>query len=303
MAWFTMQAGQGRAYIAFSSDAGRTFGAPVRVDDAGSTGRVQVELLADGSAAVSWIEFGKGPSQLKVRTRQPERRTVAAGRHRPRIRYTVPPDGRREGRAGLRVDRELERHHAPLHGTRQTVSNHEHASLVRRARPSLPPPPAGGGNEPPPFKPIADTALLMEAFIDPSGRRDLGIGRHDHHRGRRGAHPAEDRRGMDGGAQRRRRRHRGRQPADDGAARQGRGMDADLAGDDRHRRRRHQGGRGQGSGCGVRRRRRDLRGLHATATPNTIRPSRGCNEQSSRPDPVRPRSARWPSARPVSPIR
>ena len=26
----------------------------------------------------------------------------------------------------------------------------------------------GGGNEPPPFKPIADTALLMEAFIDPA---------------------------------------------------------------------------------------------------------------------------------------
>jgi len=25
----------------------------------------------------------------------------------------------------------------------------------------------GGGNEPPPFKPIADTALLMEAVIDP----------------------------------------------------------------------------------------------------------------------------------------
>ena len=26
----------------------------------------------------------------------------------------------------------------------------------------------GGGNEPPPFKPIVDTALLMEAFIDPA---------------------------------------------------------------------------------------------------------------------------------------
>jgi hypothetical protein len=63
-----MQIGQGRAYIAFSSDAGRTFRAPIRVDDTGSTGRVQVALLADGSAAVSWIEFGKGPSQLKVRT-------------------------------------------------------------------------------------------------------------------------------------------------------------------------------------------------------------------------------------------
>jgi hypothetical protein len=68
VAWFTTQAGQGRAYIAFSTDAGRTFGPPVRVDDAGSTGRVQVELLADGSAVVSWIELGKGLSQLRVRT-------------------------------------------------------------------------------------------------------------------------------------------------------------------------------------------------------------------------------------------
>jgi len=72
VAWFTMQAGQGHAYVAFSSDAGRTFGAPVRVDDVASTGRVQVALVADGSAAVSWIELGKGPSQLKVRTVSPD---------------------------------------------------------------------------------------------------------------------------------------------------------------------------------------------------------------------------------------
>jgi len=26
----------------------------------------------------------------------------------------------------------------------------------------------GGGNDPPPFKPVVDTALLMEAFIDPA---------------------------------------------------------------------------------------------------------------------------------------
>jgi len=71
VAWFTMEKGQGRAYAAFSADAGRTFRAPVRVDDVGSTGRVQVELLADGSAAVSWIELGKGPSQLMVRTISP----------------------------------------------------------------------------------------------------------------------------------------------------------------------------------------------------------------------------------------
>jgi hypothetical protein len=67
VAWFTMQSAQGRAYVAFSSDAGRTFRAPIRVDDTGSTGRVQVELLADGTTAVSWIELGTGPSRLRVR--------------------------------------------------------------------------------------------------------------------------------------------------------------------------------------------------------------------------------------------
>ena len=48
----------------------------------GIDGRVQVELLADGSAAVSWIEFGKGPSQLKVRTVERQRDAGPAGGHR-----------------------------------------------------------------------------------------------------------------------------------------------------------------------------------------------------------------------------
>ena len=55
VAWFTVQQGQGRAFAAFSRDAGRTFGAPVRVDYAESLGRVGIELLKDGSAAVSWV--------------------------------------------------------------------------------------------------------------------------------------------------------------------------------------------------------------------------------------------------------
>jgi hypothetical protein len=67
-AWFTLQNGAGRSLAAFSTDAGRTFGAPMRVDDEGSTGRVQVALLPGGAAAVSYVEYGKGPSQLRVRT-------------------------------------------------------------------------------------------------------------------------------------------------------------------------------------------------------------------------------------------
>jgi hypothetical protein len=65
--WFTVQNGAGRALIAFSSDAGRTFSDPIRVDDDLAIGRVQIGVLKDGSAAVSWIESLKPGSQLRLR--------------------------------------------------------------------------------------------------------------------------------------------------------------------------------------------------------------------------------------------
>jgi hypothetical protein len=71
IAWFTAADNQGRAFIAFSRDAGRTFGAPVRVDDAGALGRVDVELMPDGSAVASWIEFAEGRAQFRVRRVEP----------------------------------------------------------------------------------------------------------------------------------------------------------------------------------------------------------------------------------------
>ena len=66
--WFTVKNDQGQAYLAFSSDAGRTYGAPIRVDDGGSLGRVDVALVPDGSAAVAtWIEFADQRSQFRAR--------------------------------------------------------------------------------------------------------------------------------------------------------------------------------------------------------------------------------------------
>lgn len=66
--WFTVKGEQGQAYLAFSSDAGRTYGAPIRVDDGGSLGRVDVALMPDGSAAVAtWIEFADQRSQFRAR--------------------------------------------------------------------------------------------------------------------------------------------------------------------------------------------------------------------------------------------
>jgi hypothetical protein len=67
IAWFTAVGDEGHVYAAFSSDAGETFGSPIRIDDVGAVGRVDVELLADGSAVVTWIEFANQRSEFRIR--------------------------------------------------------------------------------------------------------------------------------------------------------------------------------------------------------------------------------------------
>lgn len=67
IAWFTAPNNSGHAFVAFSQDAGRTFSAPIRVDDQGSLGRVDVEQLPDGSALVSWIELASQRADFKIR--------------------------------------------------------------------------------------------------------------------------------------------------------------------------------------------------------------------------------------------
>ena len=46
--------------MAWSSDDGRTFGKPIDVDIDRPIGRVDIELLDDGSAIVSWLRSGAG---------------------------------------------------------------------------------------------------------------------------------------------------------------------------------------------------------------------------------------------------
>ncbi|MEA2491288.1 MAG: hypothetical protein QOH21_3080 [Acidobacteriota bacterium] len=55
VAWFTAAASP-RVNVAFSRDAGATFGTPVRIDSGNPAGRVDVLMLANGSALVTWIE-------------------------------------------------------------------------------------------------------------------------------------------------------------------------------------------------------------------------------------------------------
>jgi hypothetical protein len=67
IAWFTAAGDQGRAFVAFSRDAGATFSAPIRLDDAESSGRVGIAMLDDGSAIASWMERVDKRSEFRFR--------------------------------------------------------------------------------------------------------------------------------------------------------------------------------------------------------------------------------------------
>jgi hypothetical protein len=72
IAWFTGANDAERAFVAFSKDAGRTWGAPIRLDDEWAVGRVDVELMPDGSAMATWIERVEKKSEFRVRRIQPD---------------------------------------------------------------------------------------------------------------------------------------------------------------------------------------------------------------------------------------
>ena len=65
--WFTTKDNVGQAYVAFSQDGGKTFADPIRLDDAGTLGRVTVSMLEDGSAAATWVEFKDKRGQFSIR--------------------------------------------------------------------------------------------------------------------------------------------------------------------------------------------------------------------------------------------
>jgi len=56
VAWFSAGQDTPRVQVAFSSDAGARFGEPVRIDRGRPLGRVDVRLLENGNAFVTWLE-------------------------------------------------------------------------------------------------------------------------------------------------------------------------------------------------------------------------------------------------------
>lgn len=72
VAWFTEAGNQPRVKVAFSGDAGATFGGPIQVDDGEAAGRVDVVLLPDGSALVCWMSGTAEGGAIKVRRIRPD---------------------------------------------------------------------------------------------------------------------------------------------------------------------------------------------------------------------------------------
>jgi hypothetical protein len=72
VAWFTAANDTAKLKVAFSSDSGATFAAPLELDGPQATGRPAALMLDDGSAVVAWLaSLGKGKGELRVRRVSP----------------------------------------------------------------------------------------------------------------------------------------------------------------------------------------------------------------------------------------
>lgn len=91
VAWFTGARDTARVLLAFSDDAGTSFGDPIRVDDGDPAGRVDVVLREDGTALVSWLERTDDDGEVRVR------RIRGDGRRGPAFAVGVTSDGRSSG--------------------------------------------------------------------------------------------------------------------------------------------------------------------------------------------------------------
>lgn len=91
IAWYTMKNEKGHAQVAFSTDAGRSFAAPIPLADGDTIGRVDVALLDDGAAVASWIEVAGPRATFRIRRVDP------SGAKSPAITVAEVESGRGSG--------------------------------------------------------------------------------------------------------------------------------------------------------------------------------------------------------------
>jgi hypothetical protein len=67
VAWLTVVNDKSRVNVAFSSDAGKSFGKPIIVDDNNPQGHVDVVSLESGGAVVSWVGRANQKNEVLIR--------------------------------------------------------------------------------------------------------------------------------------------------------------------------------------------------------------------------------------------
>lgn len=72
VAWFTGANNASRVKLAFSDNAGESFGEPIIVDNGNPMGRVETLILNDGSALVCWLEKLPAGGAVRVRRIRPD---------------------------------------------------------------------------------------------------------------------------------------------------------------------------------------------------------------------------------------
>ena len=100
VAWFTAANERPRVQLALSSDGGASFAAPVAIDEGHAIGHVDVALLADGSALVSWLEESADSALVNVR------RVSAAGVADPPVRVAIGSSASSIGYPRMAVSRD-----------------------------------------------------------------------------------------------------------------------------------------------------------------------------------------------------
>ncbi len=72
VAWYTAPGNEGRVLAAFSESAGESWGSPVEIDGDAPMGRVDVDLLPEGDAVVTWIASSEEEGVIRVRRVSPD---------------------------------------------------------------------------------------------------------------------------------------------------------------------------------------------------------------------------------------
>ena len=66
-AWFTAAQDKAKAFVSFSEDGGHTFGKTITVDDGRPVGRMDVVMLDEETALVTWLEQTAGGGEIRAR--------------------------------------------------------------------------------------------------------------------------------------------------------------------------------------------------------------------------------------------